>query len=171
MIVTLAEVKANLQITDTTYDAIIQTLIPQAESLYRHIRGIDFFSFSCDGTTTTLSNLEFLQYENPSKGAIIESVIDDGTVLRTTLNYLSVENETMAIEDSIATPFTDIVMIWYPLGAQFVASKIIEFLMSKQNMNGLKSENIGNYSYTKEEMRSGLPLSLYYMITSYQVVK
>ena len=49
--------------------------------------------------------------------------------------------------------------IEYPDGADFTAAKMIGYLLNSNN-NGMQSESIGKYSYSKEEMLHGYPKSI-----------
>ena len=170
MIVSLEEVKTNLQITTTEYDTIITNLIPQVDAIMLRIRGIEYFTLEADGTNSTLSNITYSQVETARRRQMLESTYDDGTLLRSVIKYINKKTNVIELETAIATPFTKTIITVYPLGSQFIASKLVAFYMYKQD-NNLTNENIGSYSYTKEETRDGIPISIYNSIEKYQSLK
>ena len=168
MIVTRDEVKTFLQITGISKDALIDALIIEAESLFLQKREIDFFSFT--GNTESLSDIitnidddnDFIYIKT---GKIIESTLYG---IRERITSFDSDNLEIQVENNITASNDDIEFVIYPYGSQIIAARIVGYLMSKDSLNGLQSESIGNYSYTKFDNSTGLPLDLIKNIQVYQ---
>lgn len=110
-IVTIDAVKTYLQISVTTYDDLIDALIPPVEADYLKIRGVPF-----------------------------------------------------DLHDNLETN--------YPDDAQLTASLMIGYhVYSDSKGAGKKSESIGSYSYTGEDIEEGYPKSTFNRIERFQKLK
>ena len=166
-IVTLDEVKTYLQITDTGQDNLINELIPQAEGLYLQVRGIDFFTFTGDITDTSaeITNIADEDFTYLKTNKIVDY---DNESFRSRIITVDEDNNKIVCADDATLTAADSEIIIYPYGAQLTASKIIGYFLSKSSASGYQSENIGNYSYTKYDNNTGLPLDIVNMIEKYQ---
>lgn len=165
-IVTRDEVKTFLRIENVDQDALIDALIPQAEGLYLKIRGIDFFTFEGDlaTTSTIITDIADDDFTYIKKGKVVED-LDNGFRAFVTL----VEADENQITTNIAATYDgdNITLTIYPHGAQLVASKIIGYFLEKCSANGIKSESIGTYDYTKFDSMSGLPADITCLVEKY----
>lgn len=176
-IITLAETKEILQITVSTFDTLISTLITQAEGLFLIVRGIPFFEIEADITSgdATIDNIlnsdlakvegnDFLEASGiPASTYVLEvNNVNDNRVNIT-------ENNIEMSEDATATTENLLITI-YPANSKYGAAKIIGYMLSKTNATGAISETVGTYSYTKFDSKSGLPKDITALITQYQSV-
>lgn len=169
---TLAEVKAILQITVTTYDTLITTLLPIAQAKYLEVRGINFFEFNANIAVSSPSiqitdenDLTLMNIKDK-----VETSYDDGIKMRgRVLRKVVVAGITYVVLDANATATViDQPFIIYPGSADYVIAKMIDYFMNKDNGNGYKSETFGSYNYTKFDVKSGLPTDITDFINSYQ---
>jgi len=169
-IVTRDEVKTYLQITTTDYDTLIDELIPQAEGLFLLVRGIPFFTFDGDITDTSaeITNIADADFTNLYISQIIEYRGSTTNTFRATNLVIDPDNNKVITDTAATFTLEEAEITIYPLGSQLVASKIIGYFLIKTNAKSLKSENIGTYSYTKFDMKSGLPTDITGMIEKYQ---
>jgi hypothetical protein len=167
MIITLAQVKSLLNISGTAKDTLISALIPEAEAKYLQIRNIPFMQIQADITSgdATVSNLKL--YPDTA----LSSVLRDGTVSsfvdRTDYFYnsaqsidnyvteIDVENNTIELDTAPSATATDIIFTVYPKGSKFIAAKLIQYFMQSNSMNGLQSESVGSYSYSRGGSQGG----------------
>jgi hypothetical protein len=87
-------------------------------------------------------------------------------------NYITeidAENNTLEIDTAATTTATTVIFTAYPLGSKLTAAKLIQYMMDKQAMTGMKSESIGSYSYTRsgENNPYGVPDDIYRSIKRY----
>jgi len=162
MIITLSQVKDLLNITSTAKDALISALIPEAEAKYLQIRNYPFDQFYGSITNGSKTITDIVIY--PS--TVITSTSNDYKSTASYIdrmsyvynseynidNYVTAVNETSnsieidtAAEDTVA----NIVLTVYPQGAKLTAAKIVQYMMSSNSMNGMQSESIGSYSYSR----------------------
>jgi hypothetical protein len=184
MLINLAQTKILLQIasTDTTKDALITALIPEAEAKYLQIRNKPFLQFSGDLTNTdkTVSNVaaypvpddidvysdeDFINYNLSVQSYIFNSA----NSIDNYITAIDAENNTLEIDTAASTTASTVIFTAYPLGSKLTAAKLIQYFMSTSSMNGLKSESIGSYSYTKsgDGQTAGVPDDIYRSIKRY----
>lgn len=168
-IITTATVKTLLQISGSTYDSLIATLIPIAESMFLKIRGIEFFQIEGDITSGS-ANIENLSVTDMDKLRLGDRVYNSNIDGKITV--IDLDDSWIVTLDTNATGSEDNAeMIVYPRGYEYPLSKIIEYMMNKDSGTGYRSENIGNYSYTKFGKGTGIPLDIANMIERYQSMK
>lgn len=169
-IITLAEVKEILQITDNTYDTLITTLIPIAENSFLDVRGIDFFISEVDLTNGSdvieiLNTNDLIRFKKQDR---METRADDGSNLRGRIVYIDFDNAQMTLDSSSSVTESQAEIKVYPGNSDYAMSKIIAWMISSDNATGLKAETFGNYNYTKFDPVSGMPLDIANLIKSYQ---
>jgi hypothetical protein len=171
MIITLAQVKSLLNISGTAKDALISALIPEAEAKYLQIRNIPFMQIQADTTASdkTISNLKLypcdvlnslssVLYDNNTVAAFIDRTDYFYNSAQSIDNYVTeidVENNTIELDTAPSATATDIIFTVYPKGAKFVAAKLIQYFMQSNSMNGLQSESVGSYSYSRGGSQGG----------------
>lgn len=160
MIITPTQVKTLLQISGSTYDALISALIPEAEAKYLQIRGIPFTQIRGDITASdnTVSNIElyplnnYKSYDAVNHASYIERMEYLYSAAQSIDSYVTdvdVDNNTIELYDASSATATDVLFTVYPQGAKMAAAKIIGYMMNKNSQNGMMSESIGSYSYSK----------------------
>jgi hypothetical protein len=169
-IITLAEVKAILQITDNTYDTLITTLIPIAETSYVDVRGIDFFISEVDLTngSAIIDILDEKDLDRIKKQDRIETRADNGSNLRGLVTYIDFDESQMTLDSSSNVTESQAEIIIYPGNSDYAISKIIAWMIATDNATGLKAETFGTYNYTKFDSASGLPIDITKLIKRYQ---
>jgi hypothetical protein len=171
MIITLAQVKSLLNISGTAKDTLISALIPEAEAKYLQIRNIPFMQIQADITSgdTTVSNLKLypcdvlnslssVLYDNNTVAAFIDRTDYFYNSAQSIDNYVTeidVENNTIELDTAPSATATDIIFTVYPKGSKFVAAKLIQYFMQSNSMNGLQSESVGSYSYSRGGSQGG----------------
>ena len=171
MIVTLAQVKSLLNISGTAKDTLISALIPEAEAKYLQIRNIPFMQIQADITSgdATVSNLKLypcdvlnslssVLYDNNTVAAFIDRTDYFYNSAQSIDNYVTeidVENNTIELDTAPSATATDIIFSVYPKGSKFVAAKLIQYFMQSNSMNGLQSESVGSYSYSRGGSQGG----------------
>jgi hypothetical protein len=171
MIITLAQVKSLLNISGTAKDALISALIPEAEAKYLQIRNIPFMQIQADITASdkTISNLKLypcdvlnslssVLYDNNTVAAFIDRTDYFYNSTNSIDNYVTeidVENNTIELDTAPSATATDIIFTVYPKGSKFVAAKLIQYFMQSNSMNGLQSESVGSYSYSRGGSQGG----------------
>lgn len=171
MIITLAQVKSLLNISGTAKDTLISALIPEAEAKYLQIRNIPFMQIQADITSgdATVSNLKLypcdvlnslssVLYDNNTVAAFIDRTDYFYNSAQSIDNYVTeidVENNTIELDTAPSATATDVIFTVYPKGAKFVAAKLIQYFMRSNSMNGLQSESVGSYSYSRGGSQGG----------------
>lgn len=171
MIITLSQVKSLLNISGTAKDTLISALIPEAEAKYLQIRNIPFMQIQADITSgdATVSNLKLypcdvlnslssVLYDNNTVAAFIDRTDYFYNSAQSIDNYVTeidVENNTIELDTAPSATATDIIFTVYPKGAKFVAAKLIQYFMQSNSMNGLQSESVGSYSYSRGGSQGG----------------
>jgi hypothetical protein len=180
MIITLTQAKALLKITGSTNDTLISALIPEAEAKYLQIRNFPFLQIQADYKSgdKTLSNIILYPYSNtincsfnyttPVKylnrfDYITNSVIDNY------ITDINIYDDTVEIDTAPSTTATSALFTVYPQGAKLTAAKLIQYLMNSNSMNGLQSESVGSYSWSKGSTGNpyGVPDDIFRSIKRY----
>lgn len=176
-IITLAETKEILQITVSTFDTLITTLIPQAEGLFLIVRGIPFFEIEADITNSdaTIDNILNSDLAKVQKNDFLEATgIPESTyvleVNNVNDNRVNITENTIEMSANATATTEDILITIYPANSKYAAAKIIGYMLSKTNASGTISETVGTYSYTKFDNKSGLPSDIAALIKQYQSV-
>lgn len=166
-IVTLEQVKALKGISDNTYDTQISTLIPiiqsQIVAITRNKFKLDEPAYTAEtiafvdndpsADTITDSESEFVtqDFEGITDLCVEDSVKNDGiyhvdTVVAGTITLQTTES---LINESAGN---EVVLTWvkFPDDLKQVASDMIWFKIQRQSGVGVKSESLGDYSYTLE---------------------
>ena len=162
MIITLAQCKSLLNITDTTKDAIITALIPEAEAKYLQIRNFPFIQIkgSITAADKTVSNItlypyttleDSYEYNRLSVTFLdrMEQVYNSANNIDTYITDIDYDNGTFELAVASGKTATDAIFTIYPAGSKFTAAKIIQYLMQSNSMTGLQSESVGSYSYSR----------------------
>jgi hypothetical protein len=171
MIITLSQVKSLLNISGTAKDALISALIPEAEAKYLQIRNIPFMQIQADITSgdATVSNLKLypcdvlnslssVLYDNSTIAAFVDRTDYFYNSTNSIDNYVTeidIENNTIELDTAPAATATDVIFTVYPKGAKFIAAKLIQYFMQSNSMNGLQSESVGSYSYSRGGSQGG----------------
>ena len=171
MIITLAQVKSLLNISGTAKDTLISAMIPEAEAKYLQIRNIPFTQIQGNLTASdkTISNLKLypfdisnslssVLYDNNTVAAFIDRTDYFYNAVQSIDNYVTeidVENNTIELDTAPSATATDVIFTVYPKGAKFVAAKLIQYFMQSNSMNGLQSESVGSYSYSRGGSQGG----------------
>lgn len=176
MIVTREEIKSLLSISGTTYDAIIDVLIPVAEQIYSSIMGIDFFRFGCDITngSSTLSNVyDKCDLEEGQTVELVDSVNTFRSVIsyvpRYVPDYIDEPDYFVRVQDDATFDEENVIMKVYPKGSKYAASQIVWYYINNGSKKGdYESESFGNYSYTlRDQSTEGLPHYILALIPKY----
>lgn len=170
MIITLLQVKDILGITGTAKDTLINTLIPEAEAKYLQIRNFPFMQIQGNITSgdKTVSNIRL--YPITSLSGIVERstvsflnrmeyVYNSSYGIDNLITDIDVLNNTLEIDRNSTQTASDVIFTVYPQGSKLVSAKIVQYLMQKNSMNGLQSETVGSYSYSKGQA-SGNPFGV-----------
>lgn len=182
MIITLAQCKSLLNILDTSKDALITALIPEAEAKYLQIRNFPFIQIEADITASdkTVSNVSL--YPASALSNIVESngstvscvermeyVYNSANNIDTYITDIDYDNGTFEIAVASGKTATDVIFTIYPVGSKFVAAKIIQYLMQSNSMTGLQSESVGSYSYSRGSAGNpyGVPDDIFKSIKRY----
>jgi hypothetical protein len=179
MIITLSQVKSLLNISGTSKDTLISALIPEAEAKYLQIRNYPFAKFygdtiSGDKTITGIaiypSSIKDLSRSEYKSTASFINRLDY-------INSTNIDNYVTEIDeiyntieiDTAASATESIVFTVYPQGAKMTASKLIQYLMQSNSMNGLQSESVGSYSWSKATTGNpyGVPDDIFKSIKRY----
>lgn len=179
MILTLSEFKTLNQISVSTYDTLINMLIPIVEEsiiAYCNNHFIDSYS----STNTTLPtvyyyspNISFASADNSINDLTTDFTTKSFKVGDTIRIYNTISNDgprtiktiaaTKIILESINTVNTEslgntivFARVTYPAQLKLVASQMIRYLLYMQSP-GYKSETLDDYSYTKDEIVGGYP--------------
>jgi len=179
MIISLSQVKALLNISGATKDALISALIPEAEGKYLQIRNYPFHKYygDCVSGSKTISNITLYPssirdlsttlYKSTASTISRLDYIFSGSID----NYVTEVNDTAnTIEiDTAASATESIVFTVYPQGAKMTAAKMIQYLMQSNSMNGLQSESVGSYSWSKATTGNpyGVPDDIFKSIKRY----
>ncbi len=162
MIITLSQVKSLLNLTGTSKDTLITALIPEAEAKYLQIRNYPFHMFygnitnaskTISGITlypSTVRDLSISSYK--STASFINRMDYLYSSLKSIDNYVTDVNDTansVEIDSSASSTADSVVFTVYPQGAKMTAAKLIQYLMQSNSMNGLQSESVGSYSWSK----------------------
>lgn len=184
MIITLTQAKSLLQISGTSKDTLITALIPEAEAKYLQIRNWPFMQIQADiiADDCTLSNIllypyyqektEYYGTEEYSTAAHLERMEYLYNSAYSIDNYITEIDKiynTVELDTAPDTTAAGVIFTVYPVGSKFTAAKIIGYLMQKTSMNGLKSENVGSYSWSKGEISNpfGIPDDIFKSIKRY----
>jgi len=162
MIINLNQVKSLLNLTGTSKDTLISALIPEAEAKYLQIRNYPFHQFYGDITKSSKNITGITLYPSTVRDVNISnykstaSFINRMDYLYSSLksidNYVTEVNDTAnSVEiDTVASSTADsVVFTVYPQGSKMTAAKLIQYLMQSNSMNGLQSESVGSYSWSK----------------------
>lgn len=174
-IITLTEVKVILQITVSTLDTLINTLIPDAEGLFLIVRGTPFFEIEADieSGSDEITNILNADLENVSDRDYLEATGITASSYVTKVDSLKsgrvsiTENKITMSANATATT-NDLLIKIYPQNSKNAAARIIGYLLSTKNLDGLSNESIGTYNKTKFDKRSGLPADIAGQIKQYQ---
>jgi hypothetical protein len=184
MIITRAESKAFLKITDNDNDSFIDLNLPIIEQIICNYCNTDFIDMNFDYFVST--TITFNSDDNSINMTNIENkklVVNDSIRVYNSLR----NNQTFTI-DSISTDkiivnnidtiieeneseSTYITRLNYPKPLKLTASKMLNFLLAdldEDKTPGAKSEKIDDYSVTYEDNYEGFPLSIMKALNSYR---
>jgi hypothetical protein len=179
MIVTLAQVKSLLNISGTSKDTLISALIPEAEAKYLQIRNFPFMQIKANYSNgdKTLSNISI--YPNKNKVSNSDESIPsehlsrfdyvNNSVIDNYVTDIDISNNTVEIDTAPSSSGTASIMTVYPQGAKMTAAKLIQYLMNPNSLNGLQSESVGSYSWSKGSTGNpyGVPDDIFRSIKRY----
>lgn len=153
MITTRAEIKTLLRLSDTTYDTLIDTLIPIIQddimTFLKNkfiVRDIEIWrsSISFSGNSISDSSSGF-----SSAGFVAgDIVVQDSKLNNGFYTVTNVTAGTLTVSETLTTESADNVIkinqIKYPKGLALIFANMIGFTMN--NKHGVKSESISRYS-------------------------
>jgi hypothetical protein len=167
MIITRTRLKSLLQMTATTYDTLIDMLIPMVEETicrycnndfldrdfrfknYLHKNTLSFISSTGKIRNTLLDNLSYDLISGDSI-RIYDTAHNNQTF---TIDSIDAEYITLnsidTVNDESAGKFYCVHKVKYPIDLQLIASRMIQFGM-KKIVPVFKSEKLDDYSYTNE---------------------
>jgi hypothetical protein len=157
MILTLAEAKALLLITDDTLDATLSIYLPIIESDIYICTKNDFMVKEYTSSSVESGVIYADNDLSPDDTIMFESGIN-GQVPLTVLTATSTE---ITVTDDLDDEFSEnsFVRMKYPKGLKIIASQMVRYKLDQNP--GVKSESIGQYSVTYEEASSGYPIQLW----------
>ena len=184
MIITRADVKALLRITDNDDDTFIDLNLPIIEQTivdYCNNEFIDknFDYFSSNAITFVNSDNSINYTGIGDKKLVANDSIRVYNSLRNnqafTIDSISTDKIIVNAIDSITDEDEDegvfITKVWYPKPLKLVASKMLSFLLSDldpDKTQGAKSEKIDDYSITYEDDFNGFPKSIMKALNIYR---
>ena len=174
MIITLTQVKSLLNISGTSKDVLITALIPEAEAKYLQIRNFPFIQIQGNivDDDKTISNIILYPYRQELNDYYITGEMSVAAHLdrmdylynstNSIDNYITdidVINNTIEIDTAPSATVAGVVFTVYPQGSKMIAAKLIQYMMQSNSMNGLKSESVGSYSWSKSDVSNpyGVP--------------
>lgn len=182
MIITLTQVKSLLNISGTSKDALISTLIPEAEAKYLQIRNYPFLRFT-GGLTNGSKTISGIMIYPASADIIIDNCISGFSKYLERMEYVynsanSIDNyitdisgtvNTIEIDTAATTTASNVIFTIYPKSAKMTVAKLIQYMMNPNSMNGLQSELVGSYLWSKGSMGSpyGVPDDIFKSIKRY----
>ncbi|OGS41376.1 MAG: hypothetical protein A3K77_06375 [Euryarchaeota archaeon RBG_13_31_8] len=195
MVITLSEAKTLNQISVSTYDTLINMLIPIVEDSicnycnnhfvdsYKSINNIlptvYYYSNTCsfDNTDNSLNDsavgFDFttLNFKITDTIRIYNSISNDGPRTIKTISAAKIILESLnTVYDEIEGNTIVIARVTYPQTLKLVAASMVKYLMVKQTP-GFKSETLYSYSYTKEsDMVGGYPKGIMDQLNDYRSI-
>lgn len=188
-IVTRDEIKTFLQISDASKDTLIDNFLPIVESSYLRCRGIPFHQFEGDITNglaiiDNITTNEYTQdrrkkyyrkrwrltgFEDIKLNLYVEAIVNDVSKMRGKVINIDEENMQITLDANASETIENVDITIYPENSQFVCAKIFQYFENLDNMDGLQSESVGNYSRQQEILSRGLPKSIATMVNQYTV--
>jgi len=184
MIITETEVKAFLQITNTTNDSFIELQIPIIEQVICDYCNTDFIdkefdyfsssaiSFDSSDNSINLTGIGNYKLVAGDSIRIYRSLRNNHTftISSVSTNKIIIDFiDTIVDEDEGEGVF--IAKLNYPRPLKLTASKMINFLLSdldEDKTPGAKSENIDDYSIQYEDTYQGFPMSIMSSLNTYR---
>ena len=182
MIATLSQIKTLLNLTGTSKDTLISALIPEAEAKYLQIRNYPFHMFYGNITNTSKTIAGITLYPSTVRDLSISSYKSTASFinrmdylyssLKSIDNYVTEVNDTansVEIDTAAGSTADSVVFTVYPQGSKMVAAKLIQYMMNSNSMNGLRSESVGSYSWSKGDTSNpyGVPDDIFKSIKRY----
>ena len=194
MIITLSQAKALLQITNTTYDTVIQSLIPivqddairycntafQDNSIFSE--GSALATVRGDPDTITDSESNWINYGflggmtvyiegggGTNMAAFDVASVAAGTLTLTSVNQLIDQD----IDDADAQPFNilRVSRINWPAGIELPAAQMVWFQVKNIKRDDVKSERIDDYAVTYGDSQASYPDRILQSLNKYRLVK
>lgn len=185
MIATVSEIKELLQITDSTNDSLIETLIPIIEDeifeytqnyfINQKIRynstSISFSNSStpiiCDTNSLFLTN----NFNDNCHINIYGSKYNDGNYKVSTVSagYMYLDSTESLITESAENNIY-VTYVVYPKNLKIIISNMIKFAISKQDLS-VKSESIDDYSATYNIGSSNYPDPILNALNKYKMLR
>jgi hypothetical protein len=184
MIVTVTEVKNLLQISNSTYDTFVKTMIPIVENVICDYCNKDFAdsnytyflsnTISFSGSTneinfTGIGNKQLVQNDTIR---VYGSLRNDNPYTVETVNDDSiVVNDVNRLIDEDEGEGVFITRVKYPIPLKMIAAKMIKYDISlSENEVGVKSEKIDDYSITYDDKIMGYPSNVITQLNNYRVL-
>ena len=194
MIITLSQAKALLQITNTTYDTVIQSLIPivqddairycntafQDNSIFSE--GSALATVRGDPDTITDSESNWVNYGflggmtvyiegggGTNMGAYDVDSVAVGTLTLKSVNQLIDQD----IDDADAQPFNilRVSRINWPVGIELPAAQMVWFQVKNIKQDDVKSERIDDYAVTYGDSQASYPDRILQSLNKYRLVR
>lgn len=184
MIITLTQVKSLLNISGTAKDTLITALIPEAEAKYLQIRNYPFMQIQGDLTDDdkTVSNIRLYPYYQDSNDYYgdgqkvtaaflnrMDYLYNSANSIDNYITDINIDDNTLEIDTAATTTASNVIFTVYPQGSKMVAAKLIQYMMQSNSMNGLQSETVGSYSWSKSDVGNpyGVPDDIFKSIKRY----
>lgn len=197
-IITLAEVKTLLQISDSSKDSLITALIPIVQSFitsycnnyFEVVAGPNYdilrktnmsqkyyiesynISFVATGRKINTSDNDFVSsgFIAGAHVRVSGSLVNDGIykITSVTANEMILDSAETLTDEPSGNVLVRLSMVNFPVGIKMPVAKFIAFELNKQNNNGLQSESLADYSYSKS---GDYPASLLKTLNVFRKVK
>ncbi|KKK66904.1 hypothetical protein LCGC14_2959400 [marine sediment metagenome] len=191
MIITLSQAKALLQITNVTYDTVIQSLIPIVQDdivrycntafqdRYIFSEGTALATVRGDPDTITDSESNWVNYgflggmdvyieggAGTNMGVYQVGSVAAGTLTLTSVNRLIDQD----IDDTSAQMFSSLRVsrIHWPVGIELPAASMVWYQVKNVKQDGVKSERIDDYAVTYGDSRAAYPDTILQGLNKYR---
>jgi len=171
VLVASSNVKLWTGITSTDYDETIEALNPiildditnycknsfVRSTMYQWDDNISFStstgsnSIISNASTSDVDFTEFIDVGNIIR--VVDAIQNNGYFSVVSVNSTVITvNETIKTESSSTGKFPIVYRVDYPDDIPFIGAKMIRWSIDSQNRDGLRSESLGDYSYTLQEL-------------------
>ena len=160
MIITLNEIKNSTIYNPGITDAQYNQYILDVEALYLQIRQKEYYQIEGTALNTT-SVITGVTFKDSLKVRYLDFV-DDGVnhFLIKKIEEIETNSFTITVDGTFDADYTDFIV--YPRNSKRFALMAIDYLTNSVKNIGMKSERMGNHSYTLQDIdkKSGLPVEI-----------
>lgn len=161
MILSLDDIKNSSIYDPTITDQEYEKYIIQTESLFLKLRGQELYEFEGSAVIGS-SEITNLTYYDSVKVRYLDFVdVSSNHFIVTKVKKISDNNYTVFVNGAFDEDYSEFVV--YPRNSDSFAFSAIDYLYSGETKKGIKSEEIGDYGYTKDgniDIFSGLPYEI-----------